>query len=77
MVTLIEELDRLHEADRHIEEASKRIASQREFVASMSGTAAERASAQELLTTMCATLDQFHLHRLEILETIRRLQHER
>ncbi|WP_244816407.1 hypothetical protein [Caballeronia sp. Lep1P3] len=75
MTTLEEELARLHQADRHIDEANKRIASQRKFVASMSGSEAERASAEDLLTTMCATLDQFNRHREEILDTIRRLRH--
>jgi hypothetical protein len=74
MPTLAEELERLHQADQHIADATKRIAAQRRLVASMEEATVDRTRAEELLQTMLATLDQFSLHRQAILETIRRLQ---
>ncbi|KIG11415.1 hypothetical protein [Caballeronia concitans] len=73
MVSLQEELARLEQADRHIAEATVRIATHEALIGSGDLPDAEKRRAEDLLAAMQATLAQFLLHREAIVEVVGQL----
>ncbi|WP_250451520.1 hypothetical protein [Caballeronia sp. ATUFL_M2_KS44] len=73
MVSLDEELARLEQADRHIADATARIAAHEALIGSGNLPDAEKRRAEELLAAMQATFAQFLLHRQAIVEVVEQL----
>lgn len=73
MMSLQDELARLEQADRHIADATARIASHESLIESGDLPDVEKRRAEELLAAMQATLAQFLLHREAIVEAVGQL----
>ncbi|WP_262031282.1 hypothetical protein [Microvirga sp. Mcv34] len=66
------ESEHLAKAERHIAEGESRLAAQKALIERMAGEGRDTALAEELLRSLEQALEQWHVHRRLILETLAR-----
>ena len=66
------ESEHLAKAERHIAEGERRVAAQRAVIARLIGEGRDTALAEEFLGSLEQALEQWHIHRRLILESLAR-----
>ncbi|MBJ6125636.1 hypothetical protein [Microvirga splendida] len=66
------ESEHLDKAERHIVEGERRVAAQKTLIARLTEEGRDTALAEEFLQSLEQTLEQWHIHRRLILESLAR-----